>query len=293
MDRVFKNLVLGGGGAKGLAYVGAKRFIEEHSSVFDLKNFAGCSVGSFFCMLFVLGYTSAQIERVALNFEFSKLLDLDIKSIGSTFSLDTSRNVTRFVTQFLLSKGLGSDATFKDLQLFASDRKLHVIAYNLTKSHEVLFNNELTPDMSVVKAIVASMSIPGVFAAVKINGDIHVDGVLSRNMPLTLFESASTLGIYLKTTEESAVVESDPSILDFFGSLTRAISLKGQRLELELAKSSGYTVVEFTFTENASLDFEMSREKKTRLVQLGYDTMITVLQPPAPLCMQSTMENHV
>lgn len=78
---------------------------------------------------------------------------------------------------------------FKDLQ---SDTKrfkeLYVVGTNLSTQMEQLFCAEYTPDMPVWKAVRISMSIPLFFAAVKENSDILVDGGVTWNYPIDLFD---------------------------------------------------------------------------------------------------------
>ena len=54
------NLVLQGGGVKGLAYIGALRCLEENNYV--IKNIAGSSIGSVIGALIIAGYNSYELE---------------------------------------------------------------------------------------------------------------------------------------------------------------------------------------------------------------------------------------
>ena len=48
------NLVLSGGGVKGLCYVSLMRILEEEKNIAkDIKNYGGCSIGIFFCFYYV------------------------------------------------------------------------------------------------------------------------------------------------------------------------------------------------------------------------------------------------
>ena len=70
-------------------------------------------------------------------------------------------------------------------------KELFVIGTNLSTQMEQLFSAELTPDVPIWKAVRVSMSIPLFFAAVKDRGNILVDGGVSWNYPIDLFDYTS------------------------------------------------------------------------------------------------------
>ncbi|XP_062594046.1 uncharacterized protein LOC134255531 [Saccostrea cucullata] len=67
----FKNLIFEGGGAKGIAYPGALKALEEVGILKKIKRFAGTSVGSITATMAALGYSSTEIREV-MSTDFSK-----------------------------------------------------------------------------------------------------------------------------------------------------------------------------------------------------------------------------
>ena len=89
--------------------------------------------------------------------------------------------------------GKGS-VTFSDLETWKKDnpggfRSLYVVGTNLSLQIPEVFSAETVPDMEIWYAVRISMSIPLFFAAVKeADGDIFIDGGVTWNYPLNLFD---------------------------------------------------------------------------------------------------------
>lgn len=73
-------LVLGGGGAKGFAHVGVIKALEENGITPTLV--VGTSIGSLVGSLYASGYTSAQLEQLALTTPDSELTDFTLSNQG-------------------------------------------------------------------------------------------------------------------------------------------------------------------------------------------------------------------
>ncbi|XP_078684596.1 uncharacterized protein YqhO-like [Branchiostoma floridae x Branchiostoma belcheri] len=70
----FENLVLEGGGAKGIAYIGAMKVLEDAGIIKNIKRFAGCSAGAVTAGLMSLGMTSNEIVEEIRNVNMESTL---------------------------------------------------------------------------------------------------------------------------------------------------------------------------------------------------------------------------
>lgn len=70
-----ENLIFTGGGAKGIAYIGSLRFLEEQNLLQKLSRAAGTSAGAFTATLVSLGKDSLEIEKIIDKYPLTSFLD--------------------------------------------------------------------------------------------------------------------------------------------------------------------------------------------------------------------------
>ncbi len=61
----YKNLVLSGGGVRGLYYLGFMKYYE--SRLDEFKNLVGTSIGSFFVAAIAIGYKGEELRPHVIN----------------------------------------------------------------------------------------------------------------------------------------------------------------------------------------------------------------------------------
>ena len=76
-------VVLGGGGAKGVAHIGVLKVLEEAGIPIDYV--AGTSMGAIVGGLYAIGYTPAEIDTMVLEQDWTMLLSDRIKRSSLTF----------------------------------------------------------------------------------------------------------------------------------------------------------------------------------------------------------------
>jgi NTE family protein len=195
-DAVFE-----GGGARGIAFVGAIQAMEEEQV--EWQGIAGTSAGAVIAALLASGYKSYEIRKLLSELDFSKLRGRTfmnrIPIIGSLlelmFNLGIYKNdyLEAWVDALLLEKGI---KTFADLP----DGKLKIIASDVTNGQMLIFPDDLeryrmTPaDLKVSTAVMMSASIPFFFRPViwkskDLNKSYILDGGLLSNFPIWIFDT--------------------------------------------------------------------------------------------------------
>ena len=160
-------LVLGGGGARGLAHIGVLKVLEREQIPIDVVS--GTSMGGIVGAMHAVGMTPDQMEAVALKrSEFGQILRLiDLRLVGS--GLLGGRRIKKMLIDLL-----GSGTTFESLALpFA------VVSVDYNSGREVVLKQGNLAD-----AVRATMSVPGVFEPVKIGGYQLLDGGVLDNVPV-------------------------------------------------------------------------------------------------------------
>lgn len=187
-------LVLSGGGAKGLAHIGALKVIEESGVRIDY--IAGTSMGAIVGALYASGYSADQLEALFKEIDFNKLISdetpREIKSFlekedeeRRAFTLPFSRFKLTFPTS--LSPGQNNYNIFVELLDNVKDvddfSKLPIpffcIATDVETGKEVVLENGYLP-----QAIAASGALPSLFEPVLLDGKLLLDGGIVNNYPV-------------------------------------------------------------------------------------------------------------
>ncbi|PAE39079.1 patatin-like phospholipase family protein [Bacillus sp. 7884-1] len=196
VDAVFE-----GGGARGIAFVGAIQAMEEEKV--QWQRIAGTSAGAVIAALLASGYKSYEIRKHLKELDFSKLRGRTILNripiFGSLlelmFNLGIYKNdyLETWVDSLLSEKGI---KTFADLP----DGKLKIIASDVSNGQMLILPDDLnryrmTPsDLKVSTAVMMSASIPFFFRPViwksKDRKKSYIlDGGLLSNFPIWLFDT--------------------------------------------------------------------------------------------------------
>ena len=189
----YTHLVLSGGGLSGVVYIGAFRYLYEHSLHDSIKTVSGTSIGALFGLLFVLGVSTEVMERAFSNL-FHDLVSFDITDV---FSLATKMGMHPGIDlDKLLELIMDVDVNVRRLTFKRLSRKygksLQVCATNVATMAPTYFSEETTPDVLVIDAIRASMAIPIIFMPVTIDGALYIDGGIVHCIPLGRGRGAST-----------------------------------------------------------------------------------------------------
>lgn len=187
-------VVLSGGGAKGVAHIGALKVIEEAGIPIDY--IVGTSMGSIIGGLYSIGYTPQQLDSMVSHQNWPLLLSDRISWEDQTIT--ERQNSETYIISVPLKKNLKSNMfggvikgqnlsnLFSELTVGYHDsisfNKLPIpfacVSENIVNGGEVVFH-----DGVLATAMRASMAIPGVFTPVRIDDKILVDGGMKNNFP--------------------------------------------------------------------------------------------------------------
>lgn len=159
-------LVLGSGAALGLAHIGILRVLEREGIPIDVVS--GSSIGALLGTFWASGLCPDRLEEIAHRFSTQgslfRLIDLTIPKSG----LFTGRRVTKLLDRHL------QDKTFRDLQL-----PVKVVACDYVRREIIVFD-----EGPLTRAVRASVSIPGIFEPVKVDGRWLIDGGVLDPVPV-------------------------------------------------------------------------------------------------------------
>ncbi len=189
-------LALGGGGARGLAHIGVLKVLEQAGIV---PNYiSGTSMGAIIAAAYALGLPIHEIEKKAMQLskarELIKLLDISPKRRG----LLEGNRVRSYIRSWL-----GEDHTFEDLSI-----PLVLNAVDLLTASEItLLSGPLLP------AILASCTVPGLFAPYQLGPYRLVDGGILNNVPVRqLYELGAEFVIAVNVQTDPRIETSNEKI---------------------------------------------------------------------------------
>ncbi len=188
-------VVLSGGGAKGMAHIGALKVIDEIGIPVDY--IVGTSMGAIIGGLYAIGYTPEQLENMVRmqNWQFllsdhieRRNMNLMEREAEETYviSVPFSKTAIKEVTGGLI-KGHNIDNLFSELTIGYHDSisfdslpiPFACVSEDLALGEEHVFRQGM-----LSTAMRASMAIPGVFTPVRLNDKVLIDGGVVNNYPV-------------------------------------------------------------------------------------------------------------
>ena len=168
MPKLKVGLAMGGGAARGMAHIGVLAVLEREGIPIDL--IAGTSVGAVVGSLYARGRDAGLIKEKAIELSQHRL--------------------TRFIDPALPRTGLIKGDKFSDvlISLLGGNIKFSdlLMPFACTASDIDTGEAVVLDQGSVVEAVRASISLPGIFTVVKQKGRNLVDGGLTNPVPVSL-----------------------------------------------------------------------------------------------------------
>jgi NTE family protein len=295
------DLVLEGGGVKGIALAGAIAVLEERGYAFN--RIAGTSAGSIVGSLVAAGCSAPELEAIMRAVDYSKFRDgnflarLGLPGQALSIVLETGIYKGEYLTTWLdgqlRPKGV---TTWSDLKLvdpgsaLAPSRQYKLVVMTSDVSHGALralpWDYEalhVATDVSrVVDAVRASMSIPFFYKPVRMKGRKRtttwfVDGGMLSNFPIAVFDRNDgqlprwpTFGIKLSARRGAG----QGSRYRVTGALTLARAMLGtmtsfyDRMHVDDPSVQARTIFVDTFDVRAT-DFDLDGPTMERLYDSG------------------------
>jgi NTE family protein len=174
-------VALGGGFARGMVHIGVLKVLEE--AHIPIAAIAGTSSGSIMGAGFCSGVSASEMAEIGRKLRFKDFARWTLERGG-------------FCSNDRLAALLTRTCPCKDFS------QLHiplvVVATDLISGQPAIFREGCISD-----AVRASCAYPGMFAPVKINGNLHVDGMLSYEVPTTPLKEMGidcVMGVHLQSS---------------------------------------------------------------------------------------------
>lgn len=246
-ERPVVGLVLSGGGAKGMAHVGVLRVLEEMQVPVDV--IAGTSAGAAVGALYASGMPVNEIEqrfiemdwvssfrddpgrayrpvrRKSMDWRYPVTPGLGVSADGFELGggLVSGQNLGFILNELTRNAALVED--FDDLPI-----PFRAVATDLETGEQVVIG-----EGSLAEAIRASMSIPGVYAPVSMNGRLLIDGGVANNLPVSVARNmGADVVIAVDITDPLMEKEELQQALSVVGQLTTLMTRRNTEVQLAM-----------------------------------------------------------
>ena len=214
----YRNLVLEGGGVRGLAYAGAFSELDKNGILNQIEKVAGTSAGAIAGLMISVGYTASEIDSIMRTLPVEEFNDGKGGIVGkyrrvrNKYGLYKGRKFHVWVQQLIKIKTGDINLTFAGLHQLHLQNKLfkdfYCTATNLSKQQLQIFSYDHTPAMTVALAVRISGGLPFYFEPVVLDNQFrpiekpdtlsfknyYIDGGMIANYPISIFDTCENNG---------------------------------------------------------------------------------------------------
>ena len=282
-------LALGGGSARGMAHAGVLQWLEEHHIPVD--RIAGNSTGALMGASYATGLSAEEIKTLLRTADWDTILRPDIpyplksyrrKEDDRDYSvkleaglrhglrlqsgINPGHHLSLMVSRILLP--YSGVSNFDDLPI-----PFRCVATDLEKGEIVVFDRG-----PIAPAVRASMSLPGTYDPVRLNGRLFADGGILNNVPVDVAKSMGAdvvIAVRVGPKPEEKVPETIGGIAN------RSITLMMQALErprlrraevVILPDTEGLTAADFRKSDEFAIrGYRAAEAQKEALLPLALD----------------------
>lgn len=298
------NVVLAGGGVKGIGHIGAICALEQQG--YQFKNVAGSSAGAIVASLLAVGYRGEEMRALMEDIDYVKFRQEDVldrfKTIGKVFSVLLNYGIysSAYLEQWLNDQLMKKHATcFGDIKREDGTYALQVTVSDISDQKLLVFPKDLQSfhiDMDsfpIARAVRMSMSIPFYYEPYSLNdiqGNPHymVDGGMLSNYPIWILDDGQsvlkhpTFGFKFINSSDDRICKKDIPACDTIIDYTKAVisTLLDANDNFHISRSKGDFARSILIPSTIQLqgeekrigttDFDITKEESRALFENGY-----------------------
>jgi predicted acylesterase/phospholipase RssA len=274
-------LVLGGGGARGLAHAGALLALEQLG--YDPPLVVGTSMGAIVGALYAAGYEPAAVRNIIMGENWLERFAAEPLAAGPDRAPRRPRiafgigprhpasgvipttGVNQRLVELLFDAGVRARNDFDALP-----RRYRAVAADLATGDEVILGSGDLP-----RAVRASMAVPGAFSPVRWGERVLTDGGVANNLPVSVARELADLPVIAVNVLRPLPEITERTAMD--------IGVRGLRLLIENV-TRHTEPPDVLVIPTIAPGFAESRfpADPGRLLQSGFDAVLQQVPPAAP-----------
>jgi len=266
-------IILGGGGVRGVAYVGVFLELEKLGFLKNINEVLGVSCGALFGFAYTLGFTPNELKDFVELFNFNLIQNIDPETALQYFyscGIDNAYNLERLLESMLRNKGFIKDITFIE-HYNKSKIYFRCFATNILTCKYNEFSYKRTPNIRVIDALIASMAIPGYFVPKIIDNILYSDGGILNNFPFDILKDEdihTTLGFTF--SEDHININTISNVVDFFNQIYACTYINRKQKLLSKYKEN---IIVSGCGNYPLWNFNASKEDRIKLVNIGIQSV--------------------
>jgi predicted acylesterase/phospholipase RssA len=263
-------IVMGPGGMKGFLHLGCLIPFHEMDFLKEVKIMIGVSVGSIILLLYLIGYSIDDIIQEGLNIDVQKdFADFNIQNIKERGFFSMNKLTEKI--SIIVKRKFGFIPTLLQLYKFTGIHFM-VITTKLPGS-EVRIDHISDPNLSCIRAVLFSSTIPFVFTPSEYKGMILYDGALTNPYPTNIFDDGKhrILGLFITADEHV-----EEGLIWLFNTVAR-IPMKQLRIVNQDNASENVKHIELT---SPTMDFtgvSSDMDEKNGMIRSGFLKAVDLL----------------
>ena len=292
-----KHLVISGGGAIGLNYLGILQYLNEQNfwKIEDIESIYTTSVGVFVAIVLCLHYDWETLSTYFIERPWKDVFNVSAKQIWDAYynkGIYDKKILETIFKPLLIAKDLSLSITLEEFYEY-SKKDLFFYTFEINTFKTIEISHKTHPTLSLINAVHMSCALPGLFTPVLINDECYMDGGFIDNYPLhfclkNVESKEEILGLNYNicstNTIKEAHITKDSTILDFI--LEFAVKSMNHIANSSVTPSIPYEIVckfdespiSFQFTTKTINSKEVRKKMYEDGIQYAKD-FLSCLQP--------------
>jgi NTE family protein len=240
-------LVLGGGGSRGLFHMGVIKGIQELG--IEIEEISGTSIGAVIGLMYAAN-PKINFEKIADDLDFLKLIRAMVLGASKRFN----KKLEKFLKNYI------GVSDFKQLKITTRFN-----ATDINNNQEIVFKKG-----KIFPALMASISIPGVFPPLEYKNNFLVDGGIMNNVPISLIKKTNKIivsdisGPIKEITDKSLGADV----------LYSAFALLQRNNSLQKVNFSKKEIIYLQLKNNDTFILDFRKKNYRHLIDLGYQSIM-------------------
>ncbi len=288
------NCVFGGGGIRGMAYIGAIKALEEFG--IELNSIAGSSVGAVFASFIAAGYSEKEIQEIFFDFNINMFRDLNINLFTNDISISKGEIFLDWLREKIGKKVFAANYKNQQVRFKDIEKNLYILTIDINTNTPYIFSKETTPDEEIAMAVRASAGLPGLMKPINFGSNVLVDGDLIKSWPAwKIYDSLNTsdsrlLEFRLEGSRDGSNIKNP---MDYLNSIINTIwYLSTENVFNDYSTNDRYDYIVVDAKDLILFDFNINNNVKSDLIDKGYKTTKEYLSVTLPEKKKNILEKY-